>query len=423
VRRIPFVLLILGLACTPARTAAPERTAEGPGSHPSYVVLVSFDGMRHDMIGRVQTPYFDRIAGSGVRAEGLIPGYPTKTFPNHYSLATGLYPGHHGIVDNAFFDPALGAGYRLGDTAVVRDGRWYGGEPIWVTAERQGVRTASYFWVGSEAEINGVRPTYSKEYDGSVPYEARVDTVLHWLSLPMAERPRLILLYFDEPDHIAHGRGPESPAVDSMVARVDTILGRLVEGMDTLPAGPRVSLLLVSDHGMAPVPEEQVIYLDDAIDLDGLHYINNMTQALFYLDGDTARARRIRDAANERLQHATAVLPRDMPDRLHYGDSRRVGDLVVMADPGWVLRLRDSRAWGGSGMHGWDPAHRMMHGIFLARGPRLLANRVIPSFENVHVHPLVAELLGIEPADGIDGRLDVLQPVLRAAAPAGASAP
>jgi predicted AlkP superfamily pyrophosphatase or phosphodiesterase len=370
------------------------------------------------MIRRAETPYFDRITGSGVRAEGLIPGYPSKTFPNHYSLATGLYPGDHGIVDNAFYDPALDAAYRLGDTAAVRDGRWYGGEPIWVTAERQGVRTASYFWVGSEAEINGVRPTYYKLYDGSVPYEARVDTVLHWLSLPIAERPRLVMLYFDEPDHIAHMAGPDAPAVDSMVARADTILGRLVEGLDTLAVGPRVTLILVSDHGMAPVPSERVIFLDEALDLEGLQYINNTTQAFFYLDGDTARARRLRDSANERLEHATAVLPGDMPDRLHYGGSRRVGDLVVIAEPGFVLRLSESRAWTGGGTHGWDPAFRPMHGIFLARGPRLLANRVIPAFENVHVHPLVAELLGIGPADDIAGRLEALAPVLRAPAPA-----
>ncbi len=416
--RISFVLIALVLACAPVSTEGPGRASE-PEDTGRYVVMVSFDGMRHDMVERAETPYFDRIAGGGVRAEGLIPGYPSKTFPNHYSLATGLYPAHHGIVDNAFYDPALNATYRLGDTTVVRDGRWYGGEPIWVTAERQGLRTASYFWVGSEAEIDGVRPTYYKTYDGSVPYEARVDTVLHWLSLPLPERPRLVMLYFDEPDHIAHGRGPDGVAVDSMVARLDTILGRLVEGVDDLPIGPRVNLVLVSDHGMAAVPTDHVVYLDDAIDLEDVHFVNNTTQAFLYLEGDTARAMEIQAAVNGGLAHTTAYRPHELPDRFQYGGSPRIGDLVVVADPGWVLRRRDGRAWSGGGTHGWDPAWRPMHGIFLARGPRLRANVTVPAFENVHVHPLVAELLGVRPAAGIDGRLEAVQSLLRAPAPAG----
>lgn len=411
------LVLTAATACAPARTGAPDEQRADRDSTESYVVLVSFDGMRHDMIDRVQTPYFDRIAGSGVRAAGLIPAYPTKTFPNHYSIATGLYPARHGIVDNAFYDPALDATYRLGDTIAVRDGRWYGGEPIWVTAERQGVRTASYFWVGTEAEIDGVRPSYYKDYDGSVPYEARVDTVLHWLALPRADRPRLVMLYFDQPDYAAHEHGPDAPAVDSMVARTDTILGRLVDGIDELAIGDRVHLVLVSDHGMAPAPADQVVYLDDAVDLDGVHFINNTTQAFLYLDGDTARAAAMRTAINDRLEHVTAYLPHELPERFNYQGSPRTGDLVAVADLEWVIRLRAWRPWTGGGTHGWDPHEREMHGIFLARGPRLRSNLTIAGFENVHVHPLLAHLLGIEPAADIDGRLDALNAALRPGTP------
>lgn len=381
------------------------------------MVLVSFDGMRYDMIDRADTPYFDRMAGGGVRAEGLIPVYPTKTFPNHYTLATGLYPARHGLVDNAFYDPTFDAGYRLGDTLAVRDGRWYGGEPIWVTAERQGVHAASYFWVGTEAEIEGVRPTYFKEYDGSIPYEARVDTVLHWLSLPRPDRPRLIMLYFDEPDYSAHRLGPDAPAVDAVVERMDGILGRLIEGLDDLPIGDRVNLVLVSDHGMAHVPEDQVVYLEDAVSLDDVRVINNTTQALLYLEGDTARAHAIQRAVNDRLEHVTAFRPEETPEHWHYEGNPRIGDLIVAADPGWVIGRRDGRPWSSGGTHGWDPASRAMHGIFLARGPELRAGRTIPAFENIHVHPLVAHLLEIAPADGIDGRLETLQSVIRARAP------
>src|SRR5690554_5696354 len=172
-------LLILLAGCSTAPPPAP--TGSGPGdAHEDvpYLVMVSFDGMRHDFLDRVPTPGFDRVARAGIRARSLIPSYPTKTFPNHYTLATGLYPGNHGLVDNAFYDPAFQALYALGDRESVEDGRWYGGEPIWATAERQGLTAASFFWVGSEAE--GLRPTYWKAYDASVPNEARVDTVLSW---------------------------------------------------------------------------------------------------------------------------------------------------------------------------------------------------------------------------------------------------
>lgn len=393
----------------------PSRApAEAPiSSAAPTVVMVSFDGMRHDMLDRAATPHFDRLARAGVRASGLIPGYPSKTFPNHYSLATGLYPARHGLVDNAFYDPVLAASFRLGDAEAVGDGRWYGGEPLWVTAEAQGVRTASFFWVGTEAEIGGVRPSRFKTYDGSFPYEARVDSVLSWLSLPPDERPRLVMLYFSEPDNTGHGHGPDAAAVDSAVAHMDGLLGRLLDGLDGLSDGDEIHRVIVSDHGMIAVPTDRVVFLDDAVALDGIRVMNNTTQALLYFDGDTARIAGVQRALGERLAHASAYRPGETPARWRYRDNDRIGDLVVAADPGWILRTRSGRPWGGGGMHGWDPGHPDMHGIFLAAGPRIEPGSHVPAFENVHVYPFVARLLGIEPAAGIDGRLSVLEGVLR----------
>lgn len=416
VRLLPLVLIGVGTACAapgPEPGGAPPSEPPPDGDSAAYVVMVSFDGMHPDMIERAATPRFDAVARNGVRASGLIPSYPSKTFPNHYSLATGLYPARHGLVDNAFYDPRLDATYRLGDRETVRDGRWYGGEPIWVTAEAQGVRTASFFWVGTEAEIGGIRPTHFKYYDGTVPYEARVDSVLHWLSLPIERRPRLVMLYFSEPDHTGHERGPDAPAVDSAVARMDTVLGRLLDGLDGLPIADRVHLVLVSDHGIAPAPADQVVFLDDAVDLEGVRVVNNATQALLYFAGDTARLAEVQRALNEGLEHVVAYRPEQTPPAWRYRGNPRIGDLVVAADVGWVLRFRDWEPWGGGGTHGWDPRHPRMRGIFLAAGPGVRPGREIPAFENVHVYPLVARLLGVEPAAGIDGRLDVLQSVLR----------
>lgn len=404
-----FLTATLMAACA---GPGPQRSSGPAEDGPPYVVMVSFDGMRHDFIDRIATPNFQRVADAGVRAAGLIPGYPSKTFPNHYGTATGLYPAHHGLVDNSFYDPEFDATYRIGDRDAVRNGRWYFGEPIWVTAEEQGVRAASYFWVGTEAPIQGVQPTYFKYYDESVTYTARVDTVLQWLSLPTADRPRLVMLYFDQPDGIAHAVGPDHPAVDSVVAELDGHLGRLLDGIEALAIADRTTVLLLSDHGMAAVPADSVIHLEDHTSLDGVRVVNNSTQAHLYFDGDTARADRVYRALHDGLTAATVYRKGQTPDRWHYHAGRRIGDLIVAADPGWILRPRDRRPWDGGGMHGWDPYHRPMHGIFLAVGPRIRAGLEIPAFENVHIYPFVAHLLGLDPAEEIDGRLEILESVL-----------
>lgn len=408
--------LALGFSFWAAACAPPEPgpvTVPDPReSETSIVVMVSFDGMRHDFLDRADAPNFQRVASRGVRAEGLIPGYPSKTFPNHYSIATGLYPAHHGLVDNSFYDPVFDATYSLGDREAVQDGRWYWGEPIWVTAERQGVRTASYFWVGTEAPIQGIQPTYFKYYDGSVPYAARVDSVLHWLSLPASERPRLVLLYFAQPDGTAHRMGPEDPAVDDVVAELDAHLGRLVDGIEALPIADHVTLILVSDHGMMQVPADSMVYLDDYVDLEGVRVVYNSTQSLLYLDGDTARIESIYQALAGRLSRATVYRKGETPARWHYDEGRRIPDLIVAADPGWMIRLRAWDPWSGGGMHGWDPQEPDMQGIFIAAGPQIRPGVTIPAFENIHVYPFIAHLLGLDPADGIDGSLEVLRGTL-----------
>lgn len=398
-------------SAAPADTTAPDTAATPAEPH---LVMVSFDGMRHDYLDRVPTPNFQRLTDAGVRAEALIPSYPTKTFPNHYTIATGLYPGNHGLVDNAFYDPAFGAMYALGNPDAVQDGRWYGGEPLWMTAERQGVRAASFFWVGSEAE--GQRPTYWKEYDGRTPDSVRVDTVLSWLSLPEEERPRVIMLYFSEVDSRAHDLGPDAPGVDSAVVAMDAVLGRLLDGIEQTPVAEAVNVIVVSDHGMAAVPEENVVFLDDYADLEGVRVVYNATQALLYFDGDETRMFEVYETIRERLQNATVHFREELPARWHYGESRRVGELVVVADRGWMVGSREGRPWDGGGMHGWDPAWSAMHGVFLAAGPNVQQGLALEAFENVHVYPFAAALLGLEPASGIDGSLEVLEAYLRAPA-------
>ena len=227
------------------------RTPEGTGGvnapetlDKPYVVLVSFDGFRHDYLSRYDTPSFDHVAETGAWADALIPVYPSLTFPSHYSIATGLYPEHHGIVGNRFFDPVRGEEYHYQNTARVQDGTWYGGEPIWVTAETQGMVAAAMLFVGTEAAVGGVRPTFWTPYDARGSRRERVDQVVAWLSLPAHARPHLITLYFSAVDGAGHDGGPASPAVEGAVRQVDGALGRLLDGIGMLPLGDQVSVVL-----------------------------------------------------------------------------------------------------------------------------------------------------------------------------------
>ena len=225
----------------------------GQGQQDAYVLLISFDGFRADYLDRYNTPNFDTFIKNGVGAVGMKPSFVTKTFPNHYSIATGMYAENHGLVGNHFYDPVLDENYTMSDRSKVEDPKFYGGEPIWVTAEKQGVKTASYFWVGSEAPIKGVYPSRWKRYDHDFPFEARIDSVADWFSLPVSERPRLCMLYFHEPDGAGHDFGPESPETGRMVTHMDSIFGIIVEKMSNLDIYPQLNIIAVSDHGMAEI--------------------------------------------------------------------------------------------------------------------------------------------------------------------------
>lgn len=215
-----------------------------------YVVMVSLDAFRWDYDSIYRTPVLDDIARHGVMAERLIPSFPTKTFPNHYTIATGLYPDHHGLVNNSFYAPDLDLVYRIGDRAMVSNGEFYGGEPLWVTARKQGMKSASFYWVGSEAPIQGIQPDYWKVFDDEVAFGDRVDTVLNWLSLPAVKRPHLVTLYFEEPDAISHSYGPFSPETGAVVTSLDSLLGVLRQGLSRLPHSKNINLIVLSDHGM-----------------------------------------------------------------------------------------------------------------------------------------------------------------------------
>lgn len=404
---------MLAVACW---GCGPDTDPRAPTNAPRYfdaahVVLVSFDGLGADLLERFRAPSFERVAAAGARAERMIPVYPTKTFPSHYSIATGMYAENHGLVGNRFWAPDLAAAYSLADRTAVEDGRFYRGEPIWVTAERQGMVSASFFFVGSEAPVGGVQPSYWYPFDAGIPHERRVDRVLEWLSMPPETRPHMITLYFEDVDAAWHNDGPDGEATATAVAKVDRSLGRLLDGIETLSHRDRVYVLLVSDHGLISAPAAMVDELDTGL-FPGVRVAETGPYAsLFVEEGGARRAPALRDSLAALLPQSEVWLRAEVPDRLHYSADPRIGDIVIAAAPGRRV-LEAGRQARDTYTHGWDNQLEEMGAIFMAMGPGIPPGQVVPPFEAVHVYPFVAHLLGLTPSPQVDGRLEVLRPIL-----------
>jgi predicted AlkP superfamily pyrophosphatase or phosphodiesterase len=422
-------LAVLAGGCTVRETVpsvVPSPDASQRVNHPvqrgkPYVVLVSIDGYRHDYPERYPTPAISRLMREGARARTLVPVFTTKTFPNHYSLVTGQTAEHHGVVGNAMYDPSLDAWFAAADSIASRDPRWWGGEPIWVTAERQGMVTGSYFWPGSEVPVQGVLPTYRHRYDVGVPSEQRVDGVLGWLRLPPERRPHLTSLYFSLVDDAAHNFGPDSRETAAAIQKVDSALVRLMDGIAALPIRDSVNVVLVSDHGLTRTLPENRQYLDDYASLDSLVVITAGTYAQLWFRGDTARLERTR-AALLRMPNAVVWRREEIPERMHVKGSPRAGDLFVLMTPPYQVEGSRARArafppgtvWGA---HGYDAAVPEMHGVFAAWGPAFRRGLAGPPVRNLDVYPLIAAVLGLRPSPAIDGALDSISHVLRSPPP------
>ncbi len=373
-----------------------------------YLIMLSLDGFRWDYTQYAHTPVLDSLAKVGVVAEALIPSFPTKTFPNHYTMATGLYPDNNGIVSNGFYAEDKKGNYNKGDKSTVADGKFYEGEPIWSTAELQGVKSATLFWIGSEAEINGVRPSISTKYNQGLPFEARIDSITNWLSLPETQRPHLIMWYYHEPDGIGHKKGPRSKEVVEETEKLDRYLGDFFSRMRTLPMYNQLNFIVTSDHGMGEISEDKRIILDDFIDTANLAYYDgwNPIWNLKVKKGS------INDVYNNLrdVDHLQVWYNDSTPERLHYGTNPRTYDITVVAKPYWSIYW-SWRIGTSSGAHGYDNNFRDMHAIFYAAGPAFKDGHVSPAFENIHIYPLIAEILELNPAI-TDGNLSSVENML-----------
>jgi predicted AlkP superfamily pyrophosphatase or phosphodiesterase len=406
-------LLLVAAACVsaapaPAPTPAPVPTP-APARTERTVIVLGFDGFARRYLDTDSAPALHALARTGVSTtNGMIPSFPTVTFPNFYALATGLYPDHSGIVNNRFFDPKYDSGFVY-KNPIAHEAHWWGGEPIWVTATKQGTLAGTMFWVGSDAPIAHVRPSRWHYFDHRIEFSARVDTLLAWLALPLAERPRLLMGYFEEPDTQGHIHGPASSQTREAVLRVDSALAQLVSGLEARHLYDSVDIIVVADHGMAAIAPERRIYLDDAVDSANVAVVNlspNLMIAARDSNDDALLARL------KKLPHLSVWKKADVPARLHYGSNARITPIVGVADPGWMIEWRNGRPYNGLGEHGYDNASPDMRALFLAHGPDFKAGSTIDGFPNVDIYDLIARLLGITPAPN-DGSIEPFEGVLR----------
>lgn len=403
-RRFTFALsVIMAVLFFPACAA----TTEPKPVAPRPLILISIDGFRWDYLKKFNPPVLKQLAAGGVRAKRLTPSFPTLTFPNHYTIVTGLHPEHHGIVANTFYDPVLRDKFNFKTHETSIDPRWWtGGEPVWITAEKQGVRSACFFWPGSESENHGTHPSFFKAFDKSLTCSERVDGVLAWLDLPPEKRPRFCTLYFDLVDTKGHLYGPDAEETAAAVQEVDNAIGRLLTGLAQRKLREQTDLIIVSDHGMEPVSPDQVIFLDDYVDLKTIEI--DFAGANAGLRPKSGTAEELVAKFQGKHPQLSAWLRAEVPESLHYRASGRIAPVVLSAAPGWFIIshdfLRMKRLTFERGTHGYDPTTPNMGALFIAHGPSFQHGRVIDDVENIHIYNLLCAVLGLKPApnDGDD---------------------
>lgn len=408
-----FGLPLISYTQDTAQIVAPDRMNSDEQLKKPYVIFISIDGLRYDLAEKYDASFINKKKKEGVEATSMQPSFPTLTFPNHYTLATGLFPARHGLVGNSFF-----AGenhdrlYTMGNRDAVRDASFYGGTPIWTLAEKQNMIAASFFWVGSEAPVGGIFPTYYYNYNEVFDLDHRINVVRNWLTLPEKKRPHLITFYMPEVDHKLHRYGTESDSVKLAIKYVDFAVKRLNEMTDSL--GLPVNYVVVSDHGMIDVDTVNPIRRPASLDTSKFRIAFSASVINLYAK-DKKDVKETYKKLKKEAEGYSVYLKTNSPRRWHYraDDDRhkRLGDILLVADPGKAFNF--SRRWMSAGEHGIDNDVAEMQASFYAWGPAFKSGFKIPSFSNVHVYPLIAHILGLKINHTIDGDYRVLKHVLK----------
>lgn len=378
------------------------------------LLLISFDGFRADYLSKTETPNFDELVKTGVTSEGLIPIFPTKTFPNHYAIATGLYPENNGLVGNQMYDPNFDASYSLGDREAVEDPRWYEGEPIWNTAEKQGKKAGTMFWVGSEAPIQDMRPTHWKKYNGRMPNTDRIDTVMAWLTLPDSQKVDFASLYFSFVDSKGHRFGPDSPEVIEAIQYADSLMGYLIQTMKKKELWGKLDVMIVSDHGMSSISRDKIVLMDDYFDVNDVEVISSSPVVM--LNTKPGKLESVYSSLKANENHFKVYKKDELPERYHLKNHRRIPELILVADLGYTINTKDffenHPAYPEGGTHGFDNNEKEMRALFISSGPDFKNGIKTPAFENIHLYEVMSHVLGLTPAPN-DGSLDSVKIMLQ----------
>lgn len=397
------LLLIAGISCSDQRAESLNETEYISNDYP--VLLISIDGFTNEYLERNETPNFDLFLSEGVKAEYLTSVFPTNTFPTHWSIATGLYVENHGIIANSFYDYELEARFSFGPVGGPNDERWWGGEPIWITAEKEGKTAATFFWPGSEATINGFRPTLWIDYDGSIPDSVRIDSVMNWLDPAGDVQADFATLYFSFVDSRGHAFGPESSEVDQAVEEMDAILGDLMDQKNEVGLNNRLNIIIVSDHGMASTSSERVIFLEEIIDLNIVDMVTWTPVAM--IKPDEGKTSEVYEALKSNEENYRVYLKEELPERFHFRNHYRIPEIIMIADVGYTITSRPffNQRGVSAGTHGYDNLAPEMRTFFAANGPDFVNGVTSPPFESVHIYELIANILGIQPAEN-DGSFE-----------------
>ncbi len=377
-----------------------------------YVILISADGFRADMAEKFGATHILELSRKGVAAKYMQASYPTITFPNHYSIVTGLYPAHHGLVDNAFFDETTGETYQMANKQQVADAYWYGGKPLWVLAEEQGMLSASFYWVASESAIRGIRPTYFYNYNDKISIDNRLNAVREWLMLPEEKRPHFITFYFPEVDYAGHVYGPDAPETGKAVRWVDEAVYRLHELAKA--SGLPVNFVFVSDHGMTNIDPKKIMRLPACIDTARFRIPVGNALVQLYAKDPAYILPQYRLLLENRDSY-DVYLKNETPRHWHYREKddyyNRIGDILLV--PKMPAIFNPGGGNMSPGKHGYDNLEKDMYASFYAWGPSFKTGSVIEGFENVHVYPMIAHILGLNYLKReIDGKYKVLRKIV-----------
>ena len=380
-----------------------------------YVILISFDAFRWDYVNKGITPNINLLINDGVKASSLQMVFPTKTFPNHISIITGMYPENHGIIFNVFKNPFNGREYNIGDSVEVKDSRWYKGEAFWETGRRQGIITASYFWPGSDLDLEYRRPNYFHHYEHKKPYKDRVKGVLNWLQLPSDKRPHFITMYFDLVDGVGHSNDANSPEMNLAISSLDSTLGLLLSGLENIQIRDSVNIILVSDHGMTEVSTKKTVNVEEM--LAGYKFASSNSGPAMMIQPNEDELKRVYSILKENENHYKVYLKNDIPLHYHFSKSPMISEILLVAEMGWAVITNKDLKWMKpdryKGNHGYDNHQLDMHGIFVAAGPRFKNNYKTGTINCLDIYPLLCKIFNVIPNSNIDGHLERIEFILK----------